>query len=150
MSEKEIEFFIECIKGKKYLEYGCGGSTEIARKYCKSVVSIETDKWWAEKKGATWADIGKVGSWGRPRKSPTIEQLKNYYNHAKGFDIILIDGRFRVGVAYHCDAGEVLIHDYHREKYKQVEHFMDKVKQVDSLALFKKKPQPIIDVFDAD
>ena len=145
MNEVEQEFFAECISGKKrYVEYGAGKSTEIAKIYCDSITSIETDEEWAKKYDAYHVDLGKTGAWGYPLAEPRINQLKLYFRFAKDFDILLIDGRYRVGVALHAEPGLILIHDYEREKYHVVERFMKKIKQVDRLALFEKKRKPVV------
>ena len=145
MNEVEQDFFIETIAGiDRYVEYGCGKSTELAKEHCKSVTSIETDEQWAKKCGAYHINLGEVGSWGYPVTEPRLYQLRQYFSFAKDFDILLIDGRYRVGVALHAEPGLILIHDYEREKYHVVERFMKKIKQVDRLALFEKKRKPVV------
>ena len=145
MNKSEIAFFTETIKGvDRYVEYGSGVSTEIARNHCKQVTSIETDPEWARKTGAYHCNIGKVVAWGYPLKPPQVYMLRQYFSFAKDFDILFIDGRYRASVALHATPGLILIHDYERKQYHVVEKYMKKIKQVDRLALFEKKEEPII------
>lgn len=139
MNHAELEFFISVIKGKKrYVEYGSGKSTQIAREYCESVVSLETDSEWADKTGAHHINLGETGAWGYPVQMPKVYMLCYYYSFAKDYDILFIDGRFRVGVALHAEPGEILIHHYDRKEYHILEKYMIKNMQVDRLALFRK------------
>ena len=145
MNEAEIAFFIETIKGvDRYVEYGAGVSTDIAKKHCEQVFSIETDPEWASRYGAYHCNVGKVGAWGYPLSPISVYMLRHYFSFAKDFDVLMIDGRYRVGVALHAEPGLILIHDYEREKYHVVERFMKKIKQVDRLALFEKKRKPVV------
>jgi hypothetical protein len=140
MNDKEKKFFISCINGKnRYVEYGCGESTLIARKHCKDVISIETDREWAKQYNVFHCDMGNVSDWGYPSKEPSIQQLNHYFSFAKNFDILLIDGRYRVGVALHADTGLILIHDCDRKEYKIIEQYMDVVNYTDTLYLFNKR-----------
>jgi hypothetical protein len=149
-SEREIEFFVECIKGKsRYVEYGSGKTTEIARIYCDHVLSIETDKRWADKLDTVHVDMGETRDWGYPVASPTIEMLQAYFSFAKNYDILLIDGRYRVGCAYHAEPGLFLVHDYNRVEYHCIETFATKIDQCETLTLFEKKPHEIINVMSA-
>lgn len=139
MTDTEKDYFRSVIEGKKYLEYGCGESTEIAEQVCTEITSIETDPEWAKKYGAIHVDFGQVGGWGRPINPPCADTLSEYFSYAKDYEIMLIDGRYRVGVAYNAAPGMILIHDYNREQYHVVEKFMKKIEQVETLALFEKK-----------
>lgn len=99
------------------LEYGSGGSTLIAAQQDHSLVmSVESDQAWAENMRAVlerdfpgapvrmhWADIGPTKKWGRPSNARSWRKFPNYpmqvwdmdwFRHP---DLILIDGRFRVG-----------------------------------------------------
>lgn len=145
MNEREKDFFVDCIRGKKcYVEYGAGESTELAEIFCDNVTSIETDPEYAKKYDAHYVNIGRTGAWGYPLAMPSVSALKHYFSFAKDFDILFIDGRFRVGVALHAEPGLILIHDYEREQYHVVEKFMRKIDQIDRLALFEKTEPPVV------
>lgn len=145
MNEAEKEFFIRCIKGKeRYVEYGAGDSTALAKIFCKNVLSIETDIEWAKKTDAYHCDLGATGAWGYPQSEPSLSQLKYYFSWARNYDILFIDGRYRVGVALHAEPGLILLHDYERENYHVIERYMRIVDQVDRLVLLRKKRKPII------
>ncbi len=148
-SDNEKQFFKEILSNHKdYLEYGAGESTLIAKEIC-NVTSIETDIEWAKKTGAIHVDIGKTASWGYPVNPPTIKQLSDYLSYAKGYtyDIMLIDGRFRVAVAYFAKDCEFMIHDYNRKEYHIIETFAHKLHQVETLALFKKINHKRVHIF---
>lgn len=145
MNEIEKQFFLSIISGKdRYVEYGAGQSTDMARAVCGSVKSIETDKEWADMFKAVHVNMGETTHWGYPRKQPSITELHEYFSHARDFDILFIDGRFRTGVALHAQPGLILIHDYERTEYHLVEKFMEKIDQVDRLALFQKTEPAIV------
>ncbi len=100
-----------------YLEYGSGGSTVFANNVArvKSIISIETDRAWAEnvvksldKNGCrvllSFCDLGDVGDWGTPKSR---ERMENFWRYSTGPwdaarqhdlvpDTVLVDGRFRV------------------------------------------------------
>jgi len=110
--------------GKRYLEYGAGGSTVAAFKVGADVTSVESDKRWVSAvEGAcqglahdefagdpnlsiTYANLGFSGTWGYPLFAQlTAARVRRwaYYSLApwlgcKEFspEIILVDGRFRV------------------------------------------------------
>lgn len=145
MNKAEIAFFTKTIKGiDRYVEYGAGVSTEIAKEHCKSVLSIETDSEWAKKTDAYHCNLGATGAWGYPQSEPSLTQLKYYFSWARNYDILFIDGRYRVGVALHAEPGLILLHDYEREQYHVIERYMRIVDQVDRLVLLRKKRKPII------
>lgn len=100
-----------------YLEYGCGGSTVYAcnNAKVKTVISVETDKTWADKvrhslestESALYiehCDIGELGEFGKPKNLDKVEDYWKYivtpWEIAKQAhqvpDVVLIDGRFRV------------------------------------------------------
>jgi hypothetical protein len=110
-----------------YLEYGSGGSTVVAAKLGKSLVSIDTDLFYLRsirKKIGTLtphqilvhAQIGLTGPFGVPLRShrPTPRRLKQWADYPETPwrfvptndtpDLILIDGRFRVAAALTCCA----------------------------------------------
>ena len=105
----------------RYLEYGSGGSTVLAHKYVKCLVSVESDRRFlravqrmldANPSQAEAilipVNIGLTEAWGRPAfTKPTPRRLRRwqayprapwvYYKYRKQEpDLILVDGRFRV------------------------------------------------------
>jgi hypothetical protein len=107
-----------------YLEYGSGGSTALAARYAKTVVSVDHDRAFLEAveqqiyKTACCAEfkpivvnIGIAGPWGYPVfTQPTNSRLQRWKNYPAAPwrfleqkmlepDVILIDGRFRVACA---------------------------------------------------
>lgn len=99
------------------LEYGAGGSTAMASEMAgKTVFSVESSKSWVDAMHAWFADhppvasihlhheyIGKTKGWGFPARE---HQWRLYPRYSLGVwqredfvapDLVLIDGRFRVG-----------------------------------------------------
>lgn len=149
-----------------YLEFGCGGSTEIAVALgCKLIVSVDSDPNWIEglkKKEAVaaaierrglffeHADIGPVGDWGAPTDDSKIRNWPKYYltpftKYDFLYKFIFIDGRFRnaCASAAYCFMPEdalIGVHDYTvRQGYYDIEKFFEITDQADTLAIFKKK-----------
>jgi protein O-GlcNAc transferase len=99
-------------KASKYFEWGSGGSTYAAS--CRSnivrIVSVESDKNWymAVRTAVPRAELRLVdllsapNTWGRPGPSCPAAAQKQYsnelleVNEPHTFDLILIDGRYRV------------------------------------------------------
>lgn len=168
MSRAETGLFIASLSGsKRYLEFGVGGSTEIAiQDPDRRIVSVETDKKWlaevrrnpkiaeAEKQGRLafeHVDIGPVKRWGYPTGEIQFRNWPKYHtvpfdNHDYHYDAILIDGRFRVSCALAAysfidDSAVLMFHDYpNRTWYSEVEKFYDTVAIAESLYVFKKRP----------
>lgn len=167
MTASERDLFEKYLKKARfYLEYGCGGSTEAAvRLKTGRIVSIESDKKWVDelstkpeianaivsgKLNLLHVDIGPVGAWGTPTDIKTIGSWPKYFltpfqKFDYDFDLILIDGRFRVAcaLASHAfinDQSVLIIHDYQtRDSYSEVEKFFEIVEFVDNLFVFRKK-----------
>lgn len=100
------------------LEYGSGGSTVLAAELGKTVWSVESDKDWADMMkrwfAATppegtvhivYSDIGPTKEWGHPVDDSSWKRFARYplavwdnprFQHP---DVVLVDGRFRVGCA---------------------------------------------------
>src|SRR5437660_1013858 len=118
MSSAEQELFTSLLgTSRAFLEFGCGGSTLLAIQHSSHfIASVDTDPSWIEKlktndlvSGALSAnrlhfihvDLGPVGEWGRPNGESHIRSWPKYYTTPYlrldwEFDLILIDGRFRV------------------------------------------------------
>ena len=148
-----------------YLEFGAGGSTFLALLNSNiNITSIESDENWLNFL-RSWAvilkyehlkrlvfkhvDIGKTGEWGYPVSEDKKEFYPNYsskiFEEKKDFDLIFIDGRFRVACALtailNCkNSTTILIHDYPiREEYHIVEKYLERIDTIDTLAIFKIK-----------
>lgn len=147
-----------------YLEWGAGGSTIAAvRSNAQKIVSIETDHAWIERVSQhnevetaikrnrltlRHIDLGPVGEWGVPKGE---EKIRNWPKYASdpfmltdfNFDLILIDGRFRVHcllAAANCAApgAQIFLHDYQfRHGYSTADKYFDTVEKVDSSAILK-------------
>jgi len=126
------------------VEYGSGGSTMLAAKSNKTVLTVESSIEWLMELMASykeqglpgdiiplWADIGPIENWGYPddesawKKWPDYAQLPWRYcrEHALAPDLVLIDGRFRVASFVACCVNTtrpvtILFDDYsEREHY---------------------------------
>lgn len=148
------------------LEYGSGGSTQLAAELGKQVTSVESDRDWAERLSAHLAglsaqarvhhvDIGPTKDWGRPSDASGAAR---YHLYALSVwdrddlgepDLVLIDGRFRAA----CLAAvmlrarrptTVLFDDYApRHYYHGVEKLARKDEMVGRMARFTVTPGPI-------
>ncbi|KAA8605666.1 hypothetical protein AL036_17865 [Salipiger aestuarii] len=153
------------------LEYGSGGSTVLAGEQPgKAVFSVESDHDWAQMmrgwfvanppaQGASvdviWSDIGETRDWGHPATDAQWRRWPRYPLEVWGRsdfrqpDVVLVDGRFRVGcalaAAFLSDAPLVLLFDdYARRKhYHKVEQFLGQPQLTGRMARFDITPQPI-------
>lgn len=145
-----------------YLEYGAGGTTALAC-HCgiQQITSVETDVNFCNdlirkhalrkfidtgRLNIRHVFVGRTGKWGYPVDPPSDRQIENYLawpKHVPSADLVLIDGRFRVAVAAEAALScapdtVIMIHDYSmRPQYKIVEGFLEPIKLVDSLAVFR-------------
>ena len=167
MSEGERELFERTLaKATHYMEFGSGGSTLLAvRSPARVILSVESDPAWLEKIRAhpeiaqavarqrlflTHADIGPVGEWGSPTDETRRAQWPRYYADPFFatdilFDLILIDGRFRVATALAAaacaaESATIVIHDYElRPQYYLVEKFFDIEETRESLYVLRRR-----------
>jgi hypothetical protein len=167
MSDGERELFMRTLaKANHYMEFGSGGSTLLAvRSPAKLILSVESDPAWLQRIREhpeiadaverqrlflTHADIGPVGEWGRPTDEAARAQWPRYYTDPFFatdilFDLILIDGRFRVGAALAAaacaaESATIVIHDYElRPQYYLVEKFFDIEETRESLYVLKRR-----------
>jgi hypothetical protein len=167
MTGRERALFERSVeKSATYLEFGCGGSTEIAVALgCRAVVSVEADRTWIDalRQKPTiqeaiarrqlfleYVDIGPVGSWSFPKDDSKIRNWPTYFltpfvKYDFSYDLILVDGRFRNACAYAsyafmADDAVLAIHDYTtRSSYFDIEKFFELQELADTLAIFKKK-----------
>jgi hypothetical protein len=148
------------------LEYGSGGSTVLAARSGCRVISVESDKAWAQRLAAHLApisdraqvhhaDIGPTGPWGAPRNDLHFRRFHSYALSVwdrPDFvepDLVLIDGRFRAAclVAVLLRATRpttVLFDDYARRRYYHgVERLARKEEMIGRMARFTVTPGPI-------
>jgi hypothetical protein len=165
--EKEgLDFFMAAIERcKTYLEFGSGGSTIVASRFVTKLVSVETDRLFAEAVRRTiprsrseihliTPNIGMTGEWGYPifgRPTPRrIEKWKRLPMAPWSLlrsnipDTILIDGRMRVACALesllHVTSDtRLLVDDYVDRKYQAIESFATLVALHGRMAEFRKK-----------
>lgn len=154
---------------KTILEYGSGGSTAMAAKMGgKRVFSVESDAAWMNNlqgwlnqenlsKGVTlhYADIGPTGKWGMPKSRDSWQRFPSYSlsvwdrDDFVQPDLVLVDGRFRVGcilatllrskkpVTLLCD-------DYtSRPEYYHIEKFTPRVETRGRMVRFEIEPMAI-------
>lgn len=151
------------------LEYGSGGSTVLAGELGKTVWSVESDQDWAAMmqgwfdanptKGRVQmvpVDIGETREWGQPVDDSGWKSYARYPLSVwdmDGFtqpDVVLVDGRFRVGcalaTAYRTQKPVTLLFDdyKHRERLHVVERFIGQpLRFFGRMAQFEINPTPL-------
>lgn len=163
MTDAEQQLFLRHLKqSKRYFEFGSGGSTVWAVEQGLTVNGVESDPTWVnalqEKLGEPCqvevVDIGPTGDWGYPLEMAHSDKFPRYsqaiLEHDQPFDLILIDGRFRVACTMAAiqhiakyqtqDSTLIFIHDFwNRPQYHCVLDFLIFEGQVDSAGIFKIK-----------
>lgn len=151
MSSAEIKKFEEYLsKATNYLEYGSGGSTVFASKFenIKKIKSIESDSSWAlkiQKESRTemnYINLGRTGQCGTPIDLSKKHLWPIYSKHySSEFDLVLIDGRFRVACFLDIllkGTSTILFHDFSiRPEYHIVLEFSKIIDSVDTLVVLK-------------
>lgn len=151
------------------LEYGSGGSTVLASEMPgKQIYSVESDAdwaammrgWFAENPGTSpveviHADIGPTKEWGHPKGSHGWRGYPAYSLGVwdrKGFrqpEVVLVDGRFRVGcalaTAFRTKRKVTLLFDDYvqRDHYHVIEEFLGQPEVIGRMAIFEVNPQPV-------
>lgn len=149
------------------LEYGSGGSTVLASELPgKRVVSVESDPdwtqmmrdWFAENPGQSvvevvHADIGPTRDWGHPQEESQWRRFPGYplkvWDSGIAPDVVLVDGRFRVGCALATafrtqKPVTVLFDDYaDRKAYHRVEEFLGTPEMTGRMAHFEVSPMAV-------
>mgnify|MGYP003625913499 FL=1 len=149
------------------LEYGAGGSTLVAAEMAeKQVFAVESDQGWIAMMRAWFAanpplspvtlhhgDIGPTVDWGRPKSESQWRKFLNYpltiWDHPALVqpDLVLIDGRFRVGcflatMMRITRPVTLLFDDYaNRKAYHIVEEFQKPAECIGRMARFEVKPR---------
>ena len=168
LDDKGLQFFRSAIKQSRiYLEFGSGGSTIVASTFVTKLVSVETDRVFAEavRRALPKTDaeihlltphIGITAEWGYPifaRPSPRRQARWKRLPTAPWNvlasdvpDLILIDGRMRVACALQSllhvtDHTRLLIDDYVGRKYEVIERFAELVALHGRAAEFRKRKQ---------
>jgi hypothetical protein len=157
MTTKEIDSLKKyASNASSYFEYGCGGSTVLVNSYpnIKYMVSVDSCLEWIVKTKEQISDANKVNfhyvdvngncaGWGAPMDNSKMSDWIKYPNsildQKENFDIVLVDGRFRIAC---CAAAAIkmskdsflLLHDC--ERYKDIP--LEKIDQVGSLAAYVK------------
>lgn len=150
MSSAETKLFQKYLsQGTNYLEYGSGGSTVFASKFPLRIKSIESDSEWASKiqketrTEMNYINLGRTGGCGTPVDLSTKHLWHKYsQNYSDEFDLVLIDGRFRVAcfldICLKGGTPTVLFHDFlNRPEYHVVLQFSTVVESVDTLVILK-------------
>lgn len=140
-----------------YGEYGCGKSSKwVIRNTKVNIISIETDKKWAEKvlenishddrMNLRYVDCGPVRKWGKPinssKKENYIEYCKSMWSKSSKPDFVLIDGRFRVccfliSIKSAEEGTKIIFDDYiDRSEYHVVEKILKPSKIYGRQAIF--------------
>lgn len=157
------------VEAEVILEYGTGGSTVMAGDMPgKTVFAVESSAEWAQKMRRWFrlnpaqaevhlhhADVGPTADWGTPTDVATFRRWPGYalgvwdredFRHP---DVVLIDGRFRVGclltTAFRISRPvQVLFDDYvPRKVYHAVEDFLAPSGRIGRMARFDLTPQPL-------
>jgi hypothetical protein len=167
MSKNEQELFQKYLrKATNYFEFGIGGSTVWANneQNINKVTCVESDADWVsnvtplicQKKTNINLVNFPVGPGGyllngykklkvsEDEKTLWVSYSTKINQTAQLYDLILVDGRFRVACACAAylnlyDSGFLLIHDYaSRKHYHVVEKFYSKVEEIEDLCAFQK------------
>lgn len=151
------------------LEYGMGGSTVLAAEQKgKTIFSVENAVPWFNKMQLYFeanppsaalhlhlVDVGEVKKWGYPINHSGWHSYHQYplsIWNIKGFsspDVVLIDGRFRVGcflaTLFRCKKPTIVLFDDYtnRKKYHIVEKFANVESTRGRMARFEITPQAI-------
>lgn len=148
------------------LEYGSGGSTQIAAQNAGAVVfSVESDAEWLAKMGRWFtanpasadlrlhhADIGPTKAWGMPADNKMVKKWAGYPNSVweradfSSPDVVLIDGRFRLAcfltVLLRTTRPVTLLWDdyLNRSGYHEAERLAKPVQMIGRMARFQLEP----------
>ena len=151
------------------LEYGSGGSTVLAGEMPgKRVFSVESDPdwaammrdWFAQSPPASpvaviHADIGPTKEWGHPKSHHGWRSYPAYplgvweLDEIPHPDVVLVDGRFRVGcalaTAFRAQRPVVLLFDDYagRQAYHVIEDYLGTPELTGRMARFEVTPQPV-------
>lgn len=153
------------------LEYGSGGSTLLAAELPgKRITAVESDRGWAQmmrdwvadnppaagtRVEVVWNDIGPTRDWGHPVDETHWARFSGYPMGVwcrpapVSPDVVLVDGRFRVGCAlasaYLTEKPITLfVDDYvSREAYHKLQDYLGPADIIGRMARFEITPGPI-------
>lgn len=153
MSDSEIEIFTKYLeKSTNYLEYGSGGSTVYACKFSNlnKIKTIESDynfsleiKNLCPNADINYINVGRTGKCGTPIYITKRYLWNNYsMNYSSEFDLVLIDGRFRVACLLDIIIKKgnpiILFHDFNnRPEYHIIKEFCTIIESIDTLVVLK-------------
>ncbi|GHC30442.1 tetratricopeptide repeat protein [Aidingimonas halophila] len=162
MSEAEGDLFHWMLRDSRtYFEFGSGGSTVWAAEQGLTVYGVESDSTWvnglSRKLGdacqISVVDIGPTKEWGYPVSLYKKDKFPGYslaiHEYKEAFDLILVDGRFRVAcilssirhiLENHDDPSKarIFVHDFwNRNSYHVALEFLEIVDRVQTAAVFK-------------
>lgn len=163
MSPAETQRFRQALEEAEcYLEFGAGGSTKAAVQEPKlrKIMAVESDPVFLEKELRSDSDIrtaetagrlefvlqdiGPMDEWGTLRDRSRAHTWPDYVlspfasNEAESFDLVLVDGRFRIAcclaVGLRLPNANLWVHDYNtRPNYWILEDLFQVAESVDSL-----------------
>lgn len=164
MTEEEQALFRKSLSNaKRYFEFGSGGSTVWAVEQGLTVFGVESDRQWVDALKAKLGerccvetvDIGPTKEWGFPASTANRDKFPGYskaiQQHEQPFDLILVDGRFRVAstmtaIMHVMDRMEnpgearLFLHDFwNRSHYHVVLEFLELIEQVGTAGVFRIK-----------
>lgn len=165
-SKFDIKLFTSVVtnpSSKKYLEFGCGGSTEIVASKTKlQIVSVDSSTEWLCKVRhrvqslgrqnnftAVHVNIGQLKNWGHPKDKQFVHAWPDYSSVSKNHtdaDVVFVDGRFRVAcilqtILHARNDPTIVVHDFwERSGYHEALEFLHVVNKGDSLMTATIKP----------
>ena len=165
LKEKELETLQYFARhAKTYFEWGSGGSTELVSLFsAKKAYSIENHRPWYDEMMKRedinfwiannvltyrFVDLGETGDWGYPLdKGKSGEAYVNAIAETPEtkFDMIVVDGRYRVACAlrslqyFASNDYYLFLHDGKRQAYQILLKYFEKVGLVESLLVLRPK-----------
>jgi len=162
MSEAEKALFKKSLeRAGRYFEFGSGGSTVWACQAGLTVHGVESDAAWVaglkQRLGEACQvhaeDIGPTKEWGFPASDVARHRFPAYseaiHRHDQAFDLILVDGRFRVAsvlnairhtlnVSNQPGDTRLFIHDFwNRRHYHAVLEFLVEEESAETAGVFR-------------
>ncbi len=162
MSEAEKALFRKSLeRAGRYFEFGSGGSTVWACQAGLTVHGVESDAAWVEGLKQRLGDacqvlaedIGPTREWGFPASDVARHRFPAYseaiHRHDQAFDLILVDGRFRVAcvlnairhtltVSERPGDTRLFIHDFwNRRHYHAVLEFLVEEESAETAGVFR-------------
>lgn len=151
------------------LEYGSGGSTVMAAEMPgRRVTAVESDRAWALGMRAwfrenppaegseveiLWSDIGPTKEWGHPADETGWKRWARYplkvWERGVDPDVVLVDGRFRVGCALAAlfrarRPFRLLFDDYApRQHYHVAAEYLGRPRMAGRMAVWEVEPKPV-------